>query len=233
MSAPSVSWNSTSRHRDARSVVRAADLPTVAVVGLGYVGLPTALGLHDAGAPVIGARRQPRAGSRRSASGGSTSLRRRPRPPAERRSTATAFPLTDRRRGASPTPTPSSSACRRPSTSTSCPDLATAARRLRRPSSRTPRPARSLVLTSTTYVGCTRDLLVAPLARARAQSPATTSSSRSRPSASTRATTAHPQERVPRVVGGVDRRVRAARGRACSAASRRPCTSSRRPRRPS
>ena len=36
------------------SVVRPLDLPTVAVVGLGYVGLPIALGLEEIGCTVIG-----------------------------------------------------------------------------------------------------------------------------------------------------------------------------------
>jgi UDP-N-acetyl-D-mannosaminuronate dehydrogenase len=36
------------------SVVRPLDLPTVAVVGLGYVGLPIALGLEEIGCNVIG-----------------------------------------------------------------------------------------------------------------------------------------------------------------------------------
>ena len=36
------------------AVVRPLDLPTVAVVGLGYVGLPIALGLEEIGCTVIG-----------------------------------------------------------------------------------------------------------------------------------------------------------------------------------
>ena len=42
---------------------------------------------------------------------------------------------------------------------------ARAARRRARPSSRGARPGQMLILTSTTYVGCTRDLLVEPLRR--------------------------------------------------------------------
>ena len=36
------------------AVVRPLDAPTVAVVGLGYVGLPIALGLEEIGSTVIG-----------------------------------------------------------------------------------------------------------------------------------------------------------------------------------
>src|SRR5262245_31617375 len=42
------------RAADLSSLTRLEATPTVAIVGLGYVGLPTALGLHESGARVIG-----------------------------------------------------------------------------------------------------------------------------------------------------------------------------------
>ena len=42
------------RAADLAAISRAETVPTVAIVGLGYVGLPTALGLHETGARIIG-----------------------------------------------------------------------------------------------------------------------------------------------------------------------------------
>jgi nucleotide sugar dehydrogenase len=134
-------------------------VPTVAVLGLGYVGLPTALALREAGFPVIGIDiSQPRLAAIR---GGDVDLLDRDRPRlvealASGRLSLAAEPEAlagaDAVIIAVPTPVDERHA----------PDLR-AVRAACASAVRHARPGQTLILTSTTYVGTTRDLLVAPL----------------------------------------------------------------------
>jgi UDP-N-acetyl-D-glucosamine dehydrogenase len=132
---------------------------TVAIVGLGYVGLPTALGFVDAGARVIGIDHDPRRLERISLgevdllpedherlraalSGESFECSADPWRIAEADTVIVCVPTpVDRRR---------------------LPDLAPLAGACEVVVSHA-RPGQLLILTSTTYVGCTRDMLVGPL----------------------------------------------------------------------
>ncbi|HUA75404.1 MAG TPA: nucleotide sugar dehydrogenase [Solirubrobacteraceae bacterium] len=132
----------------------------VAVVGLGYVGLPTAIALRDAGCRIVGLDssaerlRQIREGEAELLDAEHDSLREHLR--------GDGFVLTDRSEALNaadlvlicvPTPidewrTPDPRALR-----SACASVV-----------RHARPEQTIVLTSTTYVGCTRELLVEPLA---------------------------------------------------------------------
>lgn len=134
--------------------------PTVAIVGLGYVGLPTALALHDAGAPVLGIDVSERrlvairgsdvdlpaddtARLRDALDGGGLRLSSIPAAigAADAVIVCVPTPVDDERR---PDPRALRSACE---------NVVAHAR-----------AGQTIVLTSTTYVGSTRELLVEPLA---------------------------------------------------------------------
>jgi UDP-N-acetyl-D-glucosamine dehydrogenase len=132
---------------------------TVAVVGLGYVGLPTTLALREAGFPVIGLDvSERRLGAIRD---GDVDLLDRDRPRltaalASGRLALTAQPaalrLADAVIVAVPTPVDEHHAPDLSAVRAACATVVAHAR-----------PGQTLILTSTTYVGTTRDLLVAPL----------------------------------------------------------------------
>jgi nucleotide sugar dehydrogenase len=196
------------------TVVRSRPAPrtglgSVAVVGLGYVGLPTALALHKAGAEVIGvdvsARRLEEIRARRC-----------DLVPADHERLATAladaknFRLTAEEAAIHaadtvlvcvPTPVDSHRA----------PDLG-ALRGACEAVVRRARLGQTIVLTSTSYVGTTRDLLVEPLVAAGFAVGEDVSVAFS-PERIDPANTTHPQETVPRVLGALTPRC-AARARA-------------------
>jgi nucleotide sugar dehydrogenase len=135
-------------------------LPTIAVVGLGYVGLPTLLALHGAGRPVIGVDvSEQRLVAIR---GGDVDL-----PPTDVVRLADALTSTRLRLAAIPAAAASADAV------IIC--VPTPVDEQRRPDPRAlraacasavehARPGQTIVLTSTTSVGSTRELLVEPLA---------------------------------------------------------------------
>lgn len=142
------------------AVPRLTAVPTVAVLGMGYVGLPTSLALREAGFPVLGVDiSERRLADIRS---GEVDLLERDRPRlAEAMNSgllaltadATALEGVDAVIIAVPTPVdhdlnPDLRAVR-----SACASVVAHAR-----------PGQTLILTSTTYVGTTRDLLVEPLA---------------------------------------------------------------------
>lgn len=141
------------------SVVRPLDLPTVAVVGLGYVGLPIALGLEEIGCNVIGLEiSRPRIAAIRELSVDilpedhvrlSTALR------------GDRLHLTDDSAAVAaadavivcvPTPVDESLAPALGPLRAACATVVANAR-----------AGQVIILTSTSYVGCTRDLVVDPL----------------------------------------------------------------------
>jgi nucleotide sugar dehydrogenase len=179
-----------------------ADTPvsalTVAVVGLGYVGLPTSLALHDAGMSVIGL--DVSAERIRAIHSGAVDLVERDRPRLESaldsgRVIMTTHPTDHDAADAViiAVPTPVDERLR--------PDL-----RAVRGACATvvahAREGQTIVLTSTTYVGTTRDLLVEPLAERGFQAGRDIhivfAPERINPG-----DTAWEQAQVPRVVGGV------------------------------
>ena len=185
-------------------------LGTAAVLGMGYVGLPTSLALAGAGFNVIGvdvserrleairagaADMLPRDRMRLERVTGSPRLRadhRRRR--AGRRRHGLHLRADAGRRGPAARP---ARTCAPPATTV----VAQA------------RAGQLILLTSTTYVGTTTRPADPAAAGPRAGRRARTSSSRSRPSASTRATRPTAQEDVPRVVGGATEDCAEPRGR--------------------
>ena len=130
------------------------EAPTVAIVGLGYVGLPIALGLHETGAKLIASR---------SAAGGSTpsvaatsiswpmitpacGSRSTATPPAHLRSPALAD--ADAVIVCVPTPVDAHEVPDLVALRAACASVVANAR-----------PGQVIILTSTSYVGCTRDLV--------------------------------------------------------------------------
>jgi nucleotide sugar dehydrogenase len=136
-----------------------SDVLVVAVLGLGYVGLPTSLALRDAGFPVLGVD----ISARRLAAirAGQVDLLDRDRPRLSAAIESGQFALTTDPAGLSmadaviiAVPTPVDEDLN--------PDL-TAVRSACAAAVENARSGQTLILTSTTYVGTTRDLLVAPL----------------------------------------------------------------------
>ncbi len=171
---------------------------TVAVVGLGYVGLPTALALLAAGAPVVGVDTDPR--RLEAVRRGRVDLL-----PDDRRRLAAhlggpSFTLTAdpaRLAGADavvicvPTPV---DARRRPEPTALRAACAAAVARAHR--------GQTLVLVSTSWVGTTRELLLRPL-EARGLRPGQDVFVACAPERIDPGNAAHPQHTVRRVVGGV------------------------------
>jgi nucleotide sugar dehydrogenase len=145
---------------NARAVVpRVPDAPTVAVLGMGYVGLPTSLALREAGFPVVGVDISERRLDAIRA--GAVDLLERDRPRlAEAMSSgllalsADAAILEGVDAVIIAVPTPVDHELN--------PDL-TAVRSACASAVQHARAGQTLILTSTTYVGTTRDLLVTPL----------------------------------------------------------------------
>jgi UDP-N-acetyl-D-glucosamine dehydrogenase len=173
----------------------------VAVVGLGYVGLPTALAMHAAGQRVLGLEIS---GSRiDDIRAGQVDLL-----PADHLRLSDALPDTGsfdlsvepRRTAAAESvlicvPTPINHHL--------MPDLAPLEAACRSVVAQAV-PGQTLILTSTTYVGCTRDFLVEPL-RARGLEVGRDVFVAFAPERIDPGNEKHPQKDVPRVVGGVSR----------------------------
>jgi UDP-N-acetyl-D-glucosamine dehydrogenase len=132
----------------------------VAVVGLGYVGLPTAIALRDAGFRIIGIDSSAR--RLRAIAAGEVELLRSEREGLSQYLAGDGFVLTDSGRAidaadlvviCAPTPLDEE---RRPDPRPLQAACASVVRHAH--------PEQTIVLTSTTYVGCTRELLVQPLA---------------------------------------------------------------------
>jgi UDP-N-acetyl-D-glucosamine dehydrogenase len=143
------------------AVPRLADVPTVAVLGMGYVGLPTSLALREAGFPVLGVDiSERRLADIRS---GAVDLLERDRPRlAEAMASgllaltadAAALEAVDAVIIAVPTPVDGDLNPDLRAVRSACASAVAHAH-----------PGQTLILTSTTYVGTTRDLLVEPLAQ--------------------------------------------------------------------
>ena len=146
------------------SAAVASEHAVVAVVGLGYVGLPTAIALRDAGCRIVGLDSSPERLAQ--IRGGEAELLDSERDSLSGHLEGDGFVLTDRSEALNaadlvmicvPTPidewrTPDTRALRG-----ACASVV-----------RHARPGQTIVLTSTTYVGCTRELLVGAARRARA-----------------------------------------------------------------
>jgi len=188
------------RVRDGAGPVPAADAParSVAIVGLGYVGLPTALGLHDAGLTVHGIDVSPQRVD--AVRAGAVDLL-----DADRRRLAQA--LDGDRFHAATDPTPLAQAdvvlicVPTPLDHHLTPDLAPLTAACRTVVEHA-RPGQVLVLTSTSYAGTTRDLLAEPL-RARGLVPGEDVFVAFSPERIDPGVAHHTQDTTPRVVGGV------------------------------
>jgi nucleotide sugar dehydrogenase len=172
--------------------------PTVAILGLGYVGLPTALALLETGSRVIGIdvsrQRLSAIRSRRvdlspldharlgkALRGRRLTLSRRPPDLAAADVVIVAVP----------TPVDEHLVPDLSILEAACASVVAAAR-----------PGQTLILTSTSYVGCTRDLLIRPLER-RGMTIGEDIFVAFSPERIDPGNLTFPQERVPRVVGGV------------------------------
>lgn len=173
-------------------------LATVAVVGLGYVGLPTGLALAEAGFPVVGVD----ASERRleDIRSGSADLLARDRERLESALARPGFTLTTDAAAIAAAdavlvcvPTPVDE-LRRPDLRFVRSACATAVAHAR--------PGQTIVLTSTTSVGSTRELLVAPLAE-RGLVPGENVHVAFSPERIDPGNAHHAQETVPRIVGGL------------------------------
>ncbi|WP_308016446.1 nucleotide sugar dehydrogenase [Jidongwangia harbinensis] len=173
----------------------------VAVVGLGYVGLPTALAMHAAGQRVLGldiSRKRVddiRAGEVDLLAADHVRL-----PEALADTGAFELSVDPRRVSAAESvlicvPTPINHHL--------APDLAPLEAACRSVVAQAV-PGQTLILTSTTYVGCTRDFLVEPL-RARGLEVGRDVFVSFAPERIDPGNERHPQKAVPRVVGGVSR----------------------------
>ena len=180
------------------SVVRPLDLPTVAVVGLGYVGLPIALGLEEIGCTVIGLEiSRSRIAAIRELSVDilpedhvrlSTALR------GDRlhlTDDSAAIAAADAVMVCVPTPVDESLAPDLDALKAACATVVANAR-----------VGQVIILTSTSYVGCTRDLVVDPLTE-RGFTVGTDVFVAFAPERIDPGRAHYSQRMVPRVVGGV------------------------------
>lgn len=182
---------------DLRPPSSVGDAPsTVAVVGLGYVGLPTALALADADVNVVGVDASPA----RLAAIGSGDVDLLPadhdrlarlRGALTLGADAALVRLADAVIVCVPTPVDEHLGPDLGPLTAACGAVVEHAR-----------PGQTLVLTSTTYVGCTRQLLAEPL-RARGLVPGRDIGVAFSPERIDPANAAFGQDRVPRVVGGI------------------------------
>lgn len=190
------------RTRPAAPTLPSADLADpfdydVAIVGLGYVGLPTALAYHAAGARVLALDASaPRLATIRSGRADllESDRHRLARALTDRRFTLTLDPAGIHRAAAVVICVPT------PVDAHLVPDL-TILRRACQTVVENAVPGQIILLTSTTYVGCTADLLVEPLAARRLEAgrniSVAFSAERINPGAEL-----VPHDDVPRVVGG-------------------------------
>ncbi|HEX8715087.1 MAG TPA: nucleotide sugar dehydrogenase [Solirubrobacteraceae bacterium] len=176
----------------------ATERAVVAVVGLGYVGLPTAIALRDAGFSIVGLDTS--ASRLRAIEAGEVELLDAERDSLGEHVAGGGFVLTDRAEALNAAdlvlicvPTPVGER-RRPDPTILRAACASVVRHAR--------PEQTIVLTSTTYVGCTRELLVRPLAErgliAGEDVFVAFAPERIDPGVET-----HSQMRTPRVLGGV------------------------------
>jgi UDP-N-acetyl-D-glucosamine dehydrogenase len=170
----------------------------VAVVGLGYVGLATAIALRGAGFRIIGIDSSPR--RLRAIAAGEVELLRSEREGLSEHLAGDGFVLTDSGRAieaadlvviCAPTPLDVE---RRPDARSLQAACASVVRHAH--------PEQTIVLTSTTYVGCTRELLVQPLAE-RGLRVGEDVFVAFAPERIDPGVEEHSQMRTPRVVGGV------------------------------
>jgi UDP-N-acetyl-D-glucosamine dehydrogenase len=170
----------------------------VAVVGLGYVGLATAIALRGAGFRIIGIDSSPR--RLRAIAAGEVELLRSEREGLSEHLAGDGFVLTDSGRAieaadlvviCAPTPLDEE---RRPDARSLQAACASVVRHAH--------PEQTIVLTSTTYVGCTRELLVQPLAE-RGRRVGVDVVVAFAPERIDPGVEEHSQMRTPRVVGGV------------------------------
>jgi UDP-N-acetyl-D-glucosamine dehydrogenase len=170
----------------------------VAVVGLGYVGLATAIALRGAGFRIIGIDSSPR--RLRAIAAGEVELLRSEREGLSEHLAGDGFVLTDSGRAieaadlvviCAPTPLDEE---RRPDARSLQAACASVVRHAH--------PEQTIVLTSTTYVGCTRELLVQPLAE-RGLRVGEDVFVAFAPERIDPGVEEHSQMRTPRVVGGV------------------------------
>ena len=170
----------------------------VAVVGLGYVGLPTAIAMRNAGAEIVGID----ISSRRlhAIRAGEAELLESEREDLARHLAADGFVLTDRIEALDaadlvlicvPTPVDEHHLPDLEILEGACAAVVSHAR-----------PGQTLVLTSTTYVGCTRELLVAPLTE-RGLRVGEDVHVAFAPERIDPGVTDHEQLQTPRVIGGV------------------------------
>ncbi|WP_432677977.1 nucleotide sugar dehydrogenase [Rhodococcus pyridinivorans] len=170
----------------------------VAIVGLGYVGLPTALSFHDAGYRVLGLDADPKRLDRirhRHVDLIETDRQRLLRAVEDSRFSLSADPATLRRAAAVVICVPT------PVDEHLVPDLRALVKACATVVGHTV-PGQLVILTSTTYVGCTVDLLAEPL-RSRGLIPGTDVFVAFSPERINPGTDAYAHENVPRVVGGV------------------------------
>jgi UDP-N-acetyl-D-glucosamine dehydrogenase len=176
----------------------AAAHAVVAVVGLGYVGLPTAIAMRNAGCHIVGID----ASARRldAIRTGAAELLESEREDLHKHLTGDGFSLTDRIEALDAAdlvlicvPTPIDEDL--------LPDPAIL-QRVCAEVVRHARPGQTLVLTSTTYVGCTRELLVDPLAERGLQIGEDVCVAFA-PERIDPGVASHEQLRTPRVIGGV------------------------------
>jgi UDP-N-acetyl-D-glucosamine dehydrogenase len=170
----------------------------VAVVGLGYVGLPTAIAMRNAGCHIVGIDVSPRRLDAIRA--GAAELLESEREDLNKHLAGDGFSLTDRIEALDaadlvlicvPTPIDEER----------LPDPAIL-QRVCAEVVRHARPGQTLVLTSTTYVGCTRELLVDPLAE-RGLGIGEDVCVAFAPERIDPGVSGHEQLRTPRVIGGV------------------------------
>ncbi len=176
----------------------ATEHAVVAVVGLGYVGLPTAIALRNAGCRIVGVDAS--ASRLEAIAAGEVELLDAERASLGEHLAGDGFVLTDRAEALNAAdlvlicvPTPIGEH-RRPDPAILREACASVVRHAR--------PEQTIVLTSTTYVGCTRELLVQPLAErgliAGEDVFVAFAPERIDPGVET-----HSQTRTPRVLGGV------------------------------
>jgi UDP-N-acetyl-D-glucosamine dehydrogenase len=198
---PDLAHDRTRRSEPGRDEIRVVDLTRrrVGIVGLGYVGLPTALSLASKGMAVVGVDVQP---SRLEAiRSGDVDLL-----PSDRHRLETVVSQPDLLRLT--TDPADLVGCRTvlicvptPVDEHMTPDLRALSAACRTVVEHAVR-GQVIVLTSTTYVGCTRELLVEPL-RSRGLEPGVDVHVAFSPERIDPGNETHPQESVPRVLGGV------------------------------
>jgi UDP-N-acetyl-D-glucosamine dehydrogenase len=196
--APTTAPEQVAQQRIATPAPASTGHAVVAVVGLGYVGLPTAIALRDAGLSIVGL--DVSASRLRAIEAGEVELLASERDSLGEHLAGGGFVLTDRAEALNAAdlvlicvPTPVGER-RRPDPSILREACASVVRHAR--------PEQTIVLTSTTYVGCTRELLVQPLAErgmiAGEDVFVAFAPERIDPGVET-----HSQRRTPRVLGGV------------------------------